>query len=305
MAAAVYEFEGFRLDCGRFELLRNGRAVRLERKPMELLILLVAGRGQLVTRDEIAERLWSSKVFVDTEHGINTAIRKIRQVLGDDPENPRFIETVPAKGYRFSATVFPPLQIEQEPANADAVSPPVPEPRRRWIPAVFALILLVVVGTLFLVRRGDRRLGDGSARANQDLNRDQDLHAVPLTTLPGQETSPAFSPDGSQVAFAWDGGNGSATNPFNLYVKVIGSENVEQLTHEPAEWIVPAWSPDGSTIAFARKGGNRPGIFSVPARGGAERKLADADFYYPESMSLSWSSDGRQLLYYAGNGLRS
>ena len=90
VAVAVYQFGDFRLDCGRFELLRNDRAVRLERKPMELLILLIASDGQLVTRTEIAGRLWSSEVFVDTEHGINTAIRKIRQALGDDPGKPPF-----------------------------------------------------------------------------------------------------------------------------------------------------------------------------------------------------------------------
>ena len=101
----VYEFREFRLDCGGFELLRNSRELRVERKPMELLILLASREGQLVTRQEIAERLWSSEVFVDTEHGINTAIRKIRQVLGDDPEKPRFVQTVTGKGYRFIAPI--------------------------------------------------------------------------------------------------------------------------------------------------------------------------------------------------------
>jgi DNA-binding winged helix-turn-helix (wHTH) protein len=85
----LYEFGGFELDCGRFELLRNGQFVRVERKSMELLVLLVAREGTIVTRAEIAERLWSSEVFVDTEHGINTAVRKLRYVLRDDPDRPR------------------------------------------------------------------------------------------------------------------------------------------------------------------------------------------------------------------------
>ena len=98
MPARVFEFGGFKLDCDRFELTRAGRSRRLERKPMELLILLVEADGRLVNREEIAQRLWESEVFVDTEHGINTVIRKIRQVLGDDPENPRFIQTVDGHG---------------------------------------------------------------------------------------------------------------------------------------------------------------------------------------------------------------
>ena len=101
MAVTVFEFDDFKLDCDRFELCRAGRSLKMERKPMELLILLAVRNGHLVTRTEIAERLWDNDVFVDTEHGINTAVRKIRQVLRDDPEQPRFVQTVTGKGYRF------------------------------------------------------------------------------------------------------------------------------------------------------------------------------------------------------------
>jgi TolB-like protein/DNA-binding winged helix-turn-helix (wHTH) protein len=97
------KFDDFELDCDRYELLRAGRSLKLEKIPMELLILLVAKSGHLVTRSEIVERLWGNDVFVDTEHGINTAIRKIRQVLRDDPDQPRFVQTVTGKGYRFIA----------------------------------------------------------------------------------------------------------------------------------------------------------------------------------------------------------
>ena len=123
VAGPIYEFGDYRLDFGRFELLRAGRSLRLERKPMELLILLAASNGQLVTRTEIAKRLWDSEVFVDTEHGINTAIRKIRQVLRDDSEEPRYVQTVTGMGYRFVA----PLSVVESAVAAEALSPPVSE----------------------------------------------------------------------------------------------------------------------------------------------------------------------------------
>jgi DNA-binding winged helix-turn-helix (wHTH) protein len=107
VAARVFEFGAYRLDCDRFELSRDGRSLKLERKPMELLILLAARNGELVTRTEIAQHLWGSDVYVDTEHGINTAVRKIRQVLGDDPAQPHFLQTVTGKGYRFAASIAP------------------------------------------------------------------------------------------------------------------------------------------------------------------------------------------------------
>jgi DNA-binding winged helix-turn-helix (wHTH) protein/tetratricopeptide (TPR) repeat protein len=105
MPAGLFRFDEFELDRSAYELRRCGQSVRVERIPYELLSLLVERRGQLVTREEIIERIWGKDVFHDTEHGINTAVRKIRQALRDDSEAPRFVLTVPAKGYRFVATV--------------------------------------------------------------------------------------------------------------------------------------------------------------------------------------------------------
>lgn len=154
MPAQVFEFGCFRLDSGRFELLRDGRGVKLERKPLELLLLLVQSNGNLVTRDEIAQKLWDSEVFVDTEHGINTAVRKIRLVLNDDSEAPRFIQTVPGMGYRFIAAVTAlsgtgaePLPHE-EPPPPSASEPAIPTARpraRRWFALAFGAITLAAI----------------------------------------------------------------------------------------------------------------------------------------------------------------
>jgi TolB-like protein/DNA-binding winged helix-turn-helix (wHTH) protein/Flp pilus assembly protein TadD len=113
-------FGDFVLDVTAFELRRNGRRVRLERQPLDLLILLVGRRGQLVSRAEIVEALWARDVFVDVENGVNTAIRKLRRALRDAPEKPAFIETVQGKGYRFIAAVEP---VDPVPAVASAPSP--------------------------------------------------------------------------------------------------------------------------------------------------------------------------------------
>src|SRR5215468_9518882 len=93
------------LDLGRYELRRFGRRVKLERKPMELLILLVSRREQLVTREEIVKKLWRSDLFIDSERNLNNIVRKIRTALGDDADKPRFLETVIGKGYRFVGPV--------------------------------------------------------------------------------------------------------------------------------------------------------------------------------------------------------
>lgn len=159
MPEELIRFQDFELDRGAFELRRKGRAVRLERIPLELLFLLVERRGLLVGREEILERVWGRDVFVDTDNSINTAVRKIRQALGDDPDDPRFVQTVPGKGYRFTANViagdhktatFPakPLQNTEIPSPMRRLPKPV---------AALAIVFLVAVSVaLFLLRQSNR-----------------------------------------------------------------------------------------------------------------------------------------------------
>jgi TolB-like protein len=113
----TFRFRDFELDVAAYELRRHGRSVRLERQPMDVLILLVERRGLLVSRADIVKRLWSDDVFVDVETGVHTAIRKIRQALQDSPQEPMFVETVSGKGYRFVAPV------DVVPANRESSVP--------------------------------------------------------------------------------------------------------------------------------------------------------------------------------------
>src|SRR6516162_3423664 len=102
---STFQFGDFELDLSAYELRRSGQRVHLERHPMDLLILLVERRRQLVSRADIARHLWGADVFLDFEMGVNTAIRKLRQALRDSRESPTFVETISGKGYRFIAPV--------------------------------------------------------------------------------------------------------------------------------------------------------------------------------------------------------
>src|SRR5882724_1735943 len=106
ISTSLFKFgDEFELDLRAYELRRAGQLLKLERIPMELLRLLIEQRGQLISRDQIVERVWGKDVFLDTDNSINAAIRKIRQVLKDDPEHPSFVQTLTGRGYRFIAPV--------------------------------------------------------------------------------------------------------------------------------------------------------------------------------------------------------
>ncbi len=130
--------DNFELDPGAYQLRRSGQALRLERIPMEILLLLTEHRGQLVTREQIVERVWGKDAALDVDNSINGAIRKIRQVLKDDPEQPRFIETVTGRGYRFAA----PLRGSEPTKKPPPLPPPAPPRRRAWLVPAAALLLL-------------------------------------------------------------------------------------------------------------------------------------------------------------------
>jgi Tol biopolymer transport system component len=164
---------------------------------------------------------------------------------------------------------------------------------RRWLLVASVTVLGVVAVFLALNVTGlrDRIL----RRAAPTQPASPPLRAVPFTSFPGEESDPSFSPDGSQIAFAW---NGEKQDNWDIYVKVIGTESVLRLTTNPGVDRAPAWSPDGRYIAFHRHTEAEDGIFLVPALGGPERKL-----YSPRlgtlwgSESLGWSPDGKFLAF--------
>jgi len=125
----------YELDPASYELRRPGRVLKLERIPAEILLLLVERRGQLVTRDEIVERIWGKDAFLDTDNSINGAIRKIRQALKDDPERPRFIQTITGRGYRFIAAAPEEAQSLATPSAQTSDSSPAQAASAPALPA--------------------------------------------------------------------------------------------------------------------------------------------------------------------------
>jgi TolB-like protein/Flp pilus assembly protein TadD len=115
--ARLLRFGGFELDIPAYELRRGSQVIKMERLAMDLLLFLIARRGELVSRDQIVEKLWGKDVFLDAEHGVNTAVRKVRLALEDHPTHPRFVQTTPGKGYRFIASVHEVSEQEKEPGR--------------------------------------------------------------------------------------------------------------------------------------------------------------------------------------------
>ncbi len=208
MPGSVYRFGDFELDPGRFELRRNGRVQKLERIPMDLLILLVEKSGTVVTRQEIVERLWGKDVFLDAEHGINTAVRKVRQALRDDPDHPRFVRTVTGRGYLFvaaqNASSAPPEPLPIAQSHPAPESDPLPDDdpastpeaamrhpaSRRGLIGISALVLLAIAGTIIAMNAG--RIIDRlypSHRASQIHS----LAVLPLANLSGDASQDYFA----------------------------------------------------------------------------------------------------------------
>jgi len=278
----IIRFGIFELDLNAAELRRNGSKVKLQEQPFQVLTTLLERPGEIVTREELRGKLWPADTFVDFDHGLNSAIKRLRDALGDSAENPRFVETMARRGYRF-------IGIPEPPAATPSARPAL----RKW---PFAIRNVVVAGLVvcalalsFLFYRHSIK-----PKALQAT-------VTPAVTNVGEKHTPALSPDGQHLAFVWNGGSGLH---FSLYVKVVGTEESLRLTREASLDFSPVWSPDGRYIAFCRISKDATGIYMIPALGGAERKVHDTlwdDQEFQEAFRfadrLSWSPDGKFLAY--------
>ncbi|MFQ5568299.1 MAG: winged helix-turn-helix domain-containing protein [Rhodothermales bacterium] len=258
---------------------------RVEPKVMHVLRCLAEQPGQTVSIDRLLHTVWGDTVV--EENALRRAISHLRKAFDDDPRQPRFIETIPKKGYRLIAPVTPSYlgdaappavaDISLAPSGYRPVSPATASPlRNRWFWAILGLVLAglvwVVVGML------------------ESPSPMRPLAKVPLTSFRGLETSPVLSPDGSRVAFVWWGEHG---NDRKVYVKLVEADSPRRLTDSPGQESSPAWSPDGHRIAYFRYTSDACGVYVAPVTGSGEHKLADCPPY--TGGMLAWSPDGKWM----------
>jgi Tol biopolymer transport system component/DNA-binding winged helix-turn-helix (wHTH) protein len=300
--ARAVRFGVFELDVRSGELRKAGVRIMIQGQPLQVLIVLLEHPGELVTRDELRARLWPADTFVDFEHGLNAAVKRLRDTLGDAADTPLFIETVPRRGYRFSAPVErlsndPNLSsLSNPPSSYDGVSPSsahlraastmpaVMAPRRRRTLAIVAVVVAVILVALAGVAWLALRFRPPEQRPQ----------VVPLTALSGNEYCPAISPDGNQIAFSWVG---EKRDNIDIYVMLVGSTDVKRLTTNPVPEYCPSWSPDGRRIAYMRQSPPAPGVGTyvihvMSALGGSDVKLSDVPVWGP----LAWSPDGNYIV---------
>ncbi len=278
----TWRFGVFEVDARNAELRRDGTLVKMREQSFRILVHLLEHAGEMVTREELRRVLWSSDTFVDFDHSLNAAVMKLRDALGDSADAPLYIETVPKRGYRFIAPVSRPANIRNGLAKFDgtpsslaiegtaesrqvlgSVVEATTTPRRPGRPATviaLAVVLLFAAAESILFLRvhhgATSRAGNKAPAA---------LQIVPVTTAPGDAIAPAFSPDGREVAFAW---NGPERKRYDIYVQLLGTALPLRLTYSKGGLVgPPSWSPDGREIAFSRCDAKNNGVYVVPALG--------------------------------------
>jgi Tol biopolymer transport system component/DNA-binding winged helix-turn-helix (wHTH) protein len=278
-------FDGFELDRARQILSRDGVRLKLQKQPLQVLELLISHAPEVVSADQIRRHVWGDDVYIDAAQSIRFCIRQIRSILNDTSAAPRFVETLPKQGYRFIASLE---GVAPKVAAAERVSvtDPSARPKRRlWLifglAGLAMLLTLVGVWNWYLPRNAISAVARISA----------------ITSYPGNESSPSLSPDGRQVAFAWDG---ESEGTYHIYVAPLGGQHAVRLTQDSAEEDFPAWSPNGKYIAFIRRhAGKEAEIVLIPSMGGPERSLQSIrlGMMLNSRGMLAWTPDSKWLCF--------
>jgi len=275
--ATPIRFGVFEVDLIAGELRKRGIKIKLQDQPFRILALLLERPGEVVTRERLRETLWPQDTFVEFEHSINAAAAKLRHALADSAENPRFVETVAKRGYRFIA----PTEVAAGPSVGNT---PVPKPQRTRISwrrpiLVLSCTVLVIIATFTFVFR--------SSLPHQTPT----LHALyRITSDRGLSVDPAMSRDGTLLAYASDR---SGQGNLDIWVQQLDGSTPVRLTSSEVDEHQPSFSPDGTQIAFRseREGG---GIYVIPTLGGEAKLIAR------EGQNPRFSPDGKSIAYWIG-----
>jgi Tol biopolymer transport system component/DNA-binding winged helix-turn-helix (wHTH) protein len=284
-ADPTIRFGEFSADLPAAELYRNATKVKLQGQPFEVLAMLLERPGRMVTREELHHRLWPSETFVDFEHGLNAAVNRLREALGDSTDAPRFVATIPRRGYKFIAHV-------DEPPALDVTSASHAHPEGRRLRRVIGTaILVVLIAAAISGWLLSKRLPRITASTRLTFSGLVSGHSSAVVA----EEFPALVTDGNRIYFAVEN-NGT---PGLAYISAAGGGEV--FMSLPFEGPEPRHiSPDGSTLLVSGniRGEAESHLWFVPTAGGGPRRLDNID-----GQDGAWSPDGHRFVYANGKGL--
>src|ERR1043166_4178681 len=290
--ASTFLFDDVRVEPVTFRAFKAGSVLQLEPKTLRLLIFLIENHSRLIEKEEILNTIWPG-VHV-TENALVREVGKLRKTLGDDPKEPKYIQTVHTRGYRFIAEIeirngaerLLPVTTKDSHAGA-----PMPEERkgsggaaseaqagssRKHLWLLWILIIAFAAAIL---------IGWRVYRSSTSTATSLPVAIRQITSWPGLDCNPAFSPDAESIVYSSD-----HTGSFEIYVKSLapGAKEI-QLTTDGQQNFDPAWSPDGNRIAYYSM--KRHGVLTMTAFGGVAKQLTDFGSH------PVWSRDGRWLAF--------
>lgn len=309
--SVVFFFDDIQVEPSTFGLLKGGSEIQIEPKAFRVLLFLIENRGRLIEKDELLDALWKDTYV--TENALTREIARLRKLLGDDPKQARYIQTVHTRGYRFIAQVqvrkaetknghrrdghHYRQSVEVETPERDCETNPI-EPsnvshievqkqaeansnaRRFFSHRALALLAITTCFLLCVIAYAAWRSLPYIPFSTITVG-----ETVAVTSSPGLNLNPTLSPDGNTVAYSSD-----RSGSFELYVKPLVSGGREvQLTFDGNRNLEPAWSPDGRFIAY--HSAKRGGIWLIPALGGAGRELTDFGCH------PAWSRTGNLIAF--------
>lgn len=274
-----YQFDNVQVDLRVFKVWKAGVPLPLEPKAFAVLVFLINHRERLVEKDELLDAVWK-EAFV-TPNALTRVIAQLRRTLGDDAKEARYIETIKTRGYRFIAPVEikSAVDVEKETVSEIAAPPSISTASEPAIPPILPLTLAGVLLLLAIFIYSTARTSHATEEPAILLRTTQ------LTTTPGLDLHPAFSPDGSVVAYS-----SLRNGNLEIFVRQLAPGGREiQITTDGKQNLQPAWSPDGQLIAYHSR--ERRGIWIVPALGGTAKQLTEF------GANPAWSPAGQWLAF--------